>query len=117
MITRQRIATLLATTAIAYSICPPAQAASLVAAAQASVRDPVAGDRDQGLQDAVRGVLGADDSLRGCYVAVSAREGRVTLSGVVRDTGQMSRALQAAAVVPGVRAVDSALEVVDGSGR
>jgi hypothetical protein len=111
MITRQSIATLLTTTAIAYSICSPAQAASLVAAAQATLRDPATDDHDRGLQEAVKGALVADDTLRGCYVAVSARDGRVTLSGVVRDASQLARALQTAMAVPGVRAVDNALEV------
>ena len=111
MITRQSIATLLTTTAIAYSICSPAQAASLVAAAQATLRDPAADDHDRSLQEAVKGALVAADTLRGCYVAVSARDGRVTLSGVVRDASQLARALQTAMAVPGVRAVDNALEV------
>ncbi|MGC4405190.1 BON domain-containing protein [Methyloversatilis sp. MC4-4] len=111
MITRQSIATLLTTTAIAYSICSPAQAASLVAATQATLRDPVTDDRDRGLQEAIKGALGGDEALRGCYVAVSARDGRVTLSGVVRDASQLARTLQTAMAVPGVRAVDNALEV------
>ena len=55
--------------------------------------------------------LGDDEALRGCYVAVSARDGRVTLSGVVRDASQLASALQTAMAVPGVRAVDNALEV------
>lgn len=113
MITRQRIATLLATTAIAYSICPPVHAASLAAAAQATLGNALGDDGDRRLRHAIRGALDADETLSGSYVAVNARAGRVTLSGVVRSRAQMARALQAAAQVPGVRAVDNALAVVD----
>lgn len=51
MITRQSIATLLTTTAIAYSICSPAQAASLVGVSPASLREAVSGERERGPRD------------------------------------------------------------------
>lgn len=111
MIKLQTIAALLATTALAYGICPPAQAAGFAEAARPVLPDPGSDDQDRSLRDAIRGALAADRSLNGCYVAVSARAGRVTLGGVVQDVSQLARILQTTASVPGVRAVDNALEL------
>lgn len=115
MITRQRIATVLTTTAIAYSICSPTQAASLLGVAPAKSREPIANDLDHSLQNDIRAALGADPALDGSYIAVSSRSGQVTLSGIVRDAGQLARVLQTAMSVPGVRQIDNALEVGDPS--
>jgi hyperosmotically inducible protein len=115
MITRQRIVTVLTTTAIAYSICSPTHAASLVSVAQATSREPVANDLDRSLQNDIRAALGADPELDGSYIAVSSRSGQVTLSGTVRDAGQLARVLQTAISVTGVRQIDNALEVGDPS--
>ncbi len=111
MITRHTIATVLTTTAIVYSICIPAQAAGLASVTSTSTQEPVTEDRDRGLQNEVKAALGADDGMQGSYVAVAARDGHVTLSGVVLDAAQLARALQTAMAVPGVRQVDNALEV------
>lgn len=111
MIKRHTIAALLATTALAYGICPPAQAAGFVEAARPVLPDPGPDDQDRSLRDAIRGALAADRSLSGCYVAVSAHAGRVTLGGVVQDASQLARILQTAASIPGVRAVDNGLEL------
>ncbi|MBU0603507.1 MAG: BON domain-containing protein [Gammaproteobacteria bacterium] len=111
MISRHTIATVLTTTAIAYSISTPAQAASLASIAQIGAREPVTDDRDRGLADRIKAVLDADSDLQGSALAIEARGGHVTLSGVVLDAHQLSRALQATLAVPGVRDVDTALEI------
>jgi osmotically-inducible protein OsmY len=113
MITRQTIATVITTTAIAYSICSPTQAANLAAQAQAKPRDPVSNDVDRNLQNDVKAALGADSGLDGSYVAVASRSGTVTLSGVVRSAEQLARVLQTTMSVAGVRHIDNALEVED----
>lgn len=113
MITRQTIATVITTTAIAYSICSPTQAANLADQAQAKPRDPVTNDVDRNLQNDVKTTLGADPALDGSYVAVTSRSGTVTLSGVVRGAEQLARVLQTAMSVAGVRHVENALEVDD----
>jgi len=116
MIARQRIVTVLTTTAIAYSICSPTQAANLVGVAQSKQREPVANDLDHSLQNDIRAALGADPALDDCSIAVSSLSGQVTLSGTVRDAVQLARALQTAMSVPGVRQIDNALEVDDPAG-
>jgi len=113
MISRQRIVTVLTTTAIAYSICSPTQAANLVGVAQSKQREPVANDLDHSLQNDIRAALGADPALEGCTITVSSLSGQVTLSGTVRDAVQLARVLQTAMSVPGVRQIDNALEVGD----
>ena len=113
MINRQTIATVITTTAIAYSICSPTQAANLAAQVQAKPRDPVTNDVDRKLQNDVKAALGADSALDGSYVAVTSRSGTVTLSGVVRNAEQLARVLQTAISVAGVRQIDNALEVDD----
>lgn len=115
MICRQRIVTVLTTTAIAYSICSPTEAANLVGVAQSKSREPVANDLDHSLQNDIKAALGAEPALDGCSVAVSSRSGQVTLSGTVRDAVQLARVLQTAMSVPGVRHIDNALEVGDPS--
>lgn len=111
MITRQTIATVITTTAIAYSICSPTQAANLAAQAQVKPRDPVTADVDRNLQNDVKAALGADPALDGSYVAVASRSGTVTLSGVVRSAEQLAHVLQTTMSVAGVRHIDNALEV------
>lgn len=115
MITRQRIVTVLTTTAIAYSICSPTQAAGLVGGARLQAREPVTNDLDHSLQDDIRAALRADPALDGSDVAVSSRSGQVKLSGTVSDAGQLARVLQAVLSVPGVLQIDNALEVGDPS--
>lgn len=107
------------TTAIAYSICTPAQAAELVAGSNAYVSDGEVGEGDRRLLEKVKGALGADAALEGCYVAVAAHDGRVSLAGVVQDATQLARVLQSILAIPGVREVENGLEVagVTGSGR
>jgi hyperosmotically inducible protein len=58
MITRQRIVTVLTTTAIAYSICSPTQAAGLVGAARLQAREPATDDVDHSLQNAIQVAFG-----------------------------------------------------------
>lgn len=113
MINRQTIATVITTTAIAYSICSPTQAANLATQVQAKPREPVTSDVDRKLQSDVKAALGADPVLDGSYVAVTSRSGTVTLSGVVRNAEQLARVLQTAISVAGVRQIDNALEVDD----
>ena len=113
MITRQRIVTVLTTTAIAYSICSPTQAAGLVGAARLQAHEPVTGDVDRSLQNAIQIALRADRALDGIDVAVSSHAGDVTLSGTVRDAAQLARVLQPALSVAGVRRIDNALAVAE----
>lgn len=116
MTTRNTIASILTTTAIAFSIAPPAYASSIAAAAQATT--PIAGDdRDRGLQQQIRKALGRDAILQGSHIAVSARAGAVTLAGVVRSEAQKLRAQTAVQRLNGVTFVKNALEVAaDGAG-
>jgi hyperosmotically inducible protein len=111
MITRQRIVTVLTTTAIAYSICSPTQAAGLVGAVRPQAREPVSDDVDRTLQNAIRVALRTDPLLDGIDVAVSANGGDVMLTGSVRDAVQLARVLQTALSVAGVRRIDNALAV------
>ncbi|WP_018413197.1 BON domain-containing protein [Methyloversatilis thermotolerans] len=104
----------ISTTAMAYSICTPAQAAELVAESIVQIADGHADERDRRLQERVKGALHAEASLDGCYVAVAAHDGRVSLAGVVRDATQLARVLQTIVAIPGVREVDNGLEVVAG---
>lgn len=114
MITRQRIVTVLTTTAIAYSICSPVQAASFVGIAQTKSREPVASALDRDLQDDIRATLGNAPALDVSEVVVASRNGQVSLSGSVRDAVQLACVLQTALSVPGVRHLDNALEIRDG---
>jgi osmotically-inducible protein OsmY len=107
MITRQRIATVLTTTAMAYSICSPAQAAGLVGVIRPDMREAIVDDADRALKNAVRAALGVD----GIDVSVSSHNGEVTLAGVMRNAAELARVLQAAMSVPGVRQIDNALLV------
>lgn len=113
MITRQRIVTVLTTTAIAYSICSPTQAAGLVGAARLQAREPATDDVDHSLQNAIQVAFRADRALDGIDVAVASHAGDVTLSGTVRDAAQLARVLQTALSVAGVRRVDNALAVAN----
>ena len=112
MIKRQTIASVLTTTATAFSICLPAYAASLAAAVQATT--PVAtDDLDRNLQREIKAALGADSALRGAYIAVSTHSGQVTLAGVVISDEQHGRAQRTAMAVRGVREVENILEVAE----
>lgn len=111
-IARQTIASVLTTTAIAFSIGSPAQAASLAAAAQATT--PIISDeRDRSLQREIKSALGADPALRDAHIAVSTHSGQVTLAGVVTSDDQRSRAQRTAMAVRGVREVENILEVAE----
>lgn len=67
--------------------------------------------RDGLLQHAVKSALRADPWLDGALIAVSSRDGEVTLAGVVVSPQQRSRAQQLTAATRGVRGVDNVLEV------
>jgi hyperosmotically inducible periplasmic protein len=114
MISRHTIATVLTTTAIAYSISTPVQAASLASLVQIGAREPVTDDHDRGLKERIAAVLDADRVLQGSAVVIEARDGHVTLNGVVLDARQLSRALQATLAVTGVRDVSNALKIAGG---
>jgi len=66
---------------------------------------------DGQLRHAVKDVLRADPALDGALIAVSARDGEVTLAGVVVSSEQRFRAQQLTAATRGVREVDNVLEV------
>lgn len=110
MTTRSTIASILTTTAIAFSIVPPAYAASMAAAAQATT--PIVGDdRDRGLQQQVKKALGRVAVLRGSYISVSAHGGDVTLAGVVQSEEQKLRAHETVLALAGVSRVENMLEI------
>jgi osmotically-inducible protein OsmY len=54
--------------------------------------------------------LAASRALAGARIGVQAQEGRVVLSGQVRDDAQRERAIQIASRAPGVSAVEPRLE-------
>ncbi|NMG76530.1 BON domain-containing protein [Aromatoleum diolicum] len=111
-IARQTVASVLTTTAIAFSICTAAEAASLAAAAQATT--PIISDeRDRHVQREIKTALSADPGLRNSHIAVSAHSGLVTLAGVVTSDEQRGRAQRAAMAVRGVREVENILEVAE----
>lgn len=66
---------------------------------------------DGEIRHAVKNALRADPALDGALIAVSARDGEVTLAGVVVSSEQRYRAQQLTAATQGVRGVDNVLEV------
>lgn len=68
-------------------------------------------EADSRLSDLVRVTLLTDPVLANERIAVTAKEGLVTLSGVVDQDAKRSRALELASHVPGVREVRSDLEL------
>ncbi len=96
-------------TALAAQIPFSIATASLDAAAQANLE--VSLRASALLRHDVKRALRGDSALGGTHIAVSAREGVVTLAGVVGSEAQRRRAIEVAAGVRGVRAVEDALEV------
>jgi hyperosmotically inducible protein len=102
------------TTAVAVSIALPVRGAGREALAPDP--DPVAiqgvAGHDRVVRHDVKTALGADPVLEGAHIAVSARDGHVTLAGVVTSEAQRQRALALAWGTRGVRLVDNALDVL-----
>lgn len=96
--------------ALALSIAAPGYAASLEAAAQAAVETSTVRP-DHAVQEQVKAALVSDPALRGAHIAISTRDGEVTLAGMVIDERQRQRARKVAASIDGVRKVDDALEI------
>ena len=100
------------TTAVVVSIALPVRGA----AREALAADPVAmqgvAGHDRVVRHDVKTALGADPVLEGAHIAVSARDGHVTLAGVVTSEAQRQRALALAWGTRGVRLVDNALDVL-----
>jgi hyperosmotically inducible protein len=88
----------------------PANAASLAAAAQATA-NPSTPERDSSMQQRVKAALKADPALENASIAVSTRDGEVTLAGVVTSDAQRAHALQLASGVKGVLRVENELEI------
>lgn len=108
MIRRKTIASVLTTTAIAFSIAPtPARAADMASAAAPP------NERDRGLQRDVKSALVADPALQQTHIAVFAEGGQVTLAGVVTTAAQRERAQRNAMTVRGVRQVENTIEVTE----
>ena len=66
---------------------------------------------DAAVATAVRDAIRSDASLRGANVTVDARQGVVTLTGMVRNAGQRDRAVADARAVANVRNVNNLLTV------
>jgi osmotically-inducible protein OsmY len=72
---------------------------------------------DSRLADLVLVTLLTDPVLTNERIEVIAKEGRVTLSGVLDHDAKRSRALEIVSYVPGVREVRSDMELSSGKGR
>lgn len=84
-----------------------AQASSASAATSAKA----AKSADRKLAHQVSTALGRTRGLNATRIIVRARDGSVTLSGSVPDTGQISLAVDAAQQVEGVKAVKNVLRI------
>jgi hyperosmotically inducible periplasmic protein len=84
-------------------------AVSLLLAACAGNITPTRQLDDAALATSVRDALRNDPVLRGVNISVAARNGDVTLTGVVRTTVQRERATSVALSVPNVRSVNNLL--------
>lgn len=104
MTTRQTIAALLSTTAIAFSITIPALAANPADIVTAVSRMPVGGYHDT-LGRHVEEVLAADPTLGRFGLVASSRDGLVRVAGTVTSEVLRRRAAQQALEVTGVREV------------
>jgi len=100
------------TTAIAFSIAFPGRGTALDAVAQAPADAWRVAPRDTLVRHELKRALAADPVLDGAHIAVSARDGHLTLAGVVVSEAQRQRAVELARSTHGVRSVDSALEVL-----
>lgn len=116
MINSKGLHAVLWTTAVAVSIALPVRGAGREALAPDPDPDPVAiqgvAGHDRVVRHDVKTALGADPVLEGAHIAVSARDGHVTLAGVVTSEAQRQRALALAWGTRGVRLVDNALDVL-----
>ncbi len=110
MTTRQAIAALLSTTAIAFSITIPALAANPADIVKAVSRMPANGYHDA-LGRHVEEVLAADPTLGRFGIAVSSRDGLVKIAGTVTTEAQRLRAAQLALEIEGVREVANEISV------
>lgn len=72
---------------------------------------------DSRLADLVRVTLLTDPVLSSEHIEVVAKEGRVTLFGVLDHDAKRNRALEIVSYVPGVREVRSDMELSSGKGR
>lgn len=103
--------------ALLFAVCTGVYAQGDQAAASASAAmapaPASAAVSDRQLAANVRHALHASrkQGLKSTYVRVRAKDGVVTLSGVVADAGQISRAMSIAQGVSGVRSVNSKIEV------
>jgi hyperosmotically inducible protein len=100
------------TTAVAVSVAQPGRSATREALAQAPAETLHVAGRDSLVRHDIKTALVADPALEGAHIAVSARDGHVTLAGVVTSEAQRQRALALAWGTRGVRLVDNALDVL-----
>jgi osmotically-inducible protein OsmY len=68
---------------------------------------------DLELEHAVKTALSKEDMLAGLNIRVSASNGEVSLSGVVRNQAQHNRAVKTAIGIAGVNVIDDKLAVTD----
>ena len=112
MINSKGLHAVLWTTAVAVSIALPVRGAGREALAPDPVAMQGVAGHDRVVRHDVKTALGADPVLEGAHIAVSARDGHVTLAGVVTSEAQRQRALALAWGTRGVRLVDNALDVL-----
>ncbi len=83
----------------------------LAATASAALAQDVAPSRNQSTADAVAGTLRASRSLAGYRIEIEARDGVVTLTGVLASPAQKAEAVARARYIAGVRGVVDQLQV------
>jgi BON domain len=83
----------------------------LAATASAALAQDVAPNRNQSTADAVAGTLRASRSLAGYRIEIEAREGVVTLTGVLASAAQKAEAVARTRYIAGVRGVVDQLQL------
>jgi osmotically-inducible protein OsmY len=79
-----------------------------------AIHSGAANSSDQALADAVADALKADPGMYGATATVSAKDGRVALSGSAKNLQQAARAEQVARRVAGVGSVSGTLDAQGG---
>jgi hypothetical protein len=85
----------------------------LAATASTALAQDLAPSRNQSTADAVAGTLRASRNLAGYRIEIEARDGLVTLTGVLASPAQKAEAVARARYVAGVRSVVDQLQVND----
>ena len=99
----------------ALSLALSAGVASQLPASAWAARDlvpTIVTPADVSLSASVQATLNSDQSLPFANIAVSAKDGAVVLTGFVRSESELSRAMQDAKSVPGVRTLKNNISVM-----